>query len=406
MRAAPCCTSVARATFGRGSARTSRAGVSGRRSRQRSAALERVDWHEAGSELEAALEELRLLREHRPPANARNTRPDRHLYLRRRGERWSATEEPTALGPLRSRRTAQASRARPRRPRGRRSPRSPPGASRKAGQAFAGRSDSRTLRGSATGSRRSVEAVARTRRAGAAPRAPRVRRGAGARGRVSPRVRHRGRAHRSLARAPVRQRTRVTRLRRWLPTRTPDSAEVTAVEVDELMLVATFLRRPPPELRVVALEPSAVAAVCASSLCRVSVAAGCDVRRSRRRGGRAQAHPARRRARPACSTCSRSSFAARRPRAAQRQPPAVERFCKGIIDAVAPYVVAVKPQVAFFEALGVAGWTALEAVSRYAREAGLLVIADAKRGDIGSTARAYASAFLEPTAGAARSPTR
>jgi orotidine-5'-phosphate decarboxylase len=78
---------------------------------------------------------------------------------------------------------------------------------------------------------------------------------------------------------------------------------------------------------------------------------------------------------------------------------AVERFCKGIIDAVAPYVVAVKPQAAFFEALGSDGWRALEAASRYAREAGLLVIADAKRGDIGSTARAYAAAFLEPRDG-------
>ncbi len=75
---------------------------------------------------------------------------------------------------------------------------------------------------------------------------------------------------------------------------------------------------------------------------------------------------------------------------------AVERFCKGIVDAVAPYVAAVKPQVAFFEALGSDGWQALEAVARYASGAGLLVIADGKRGDIGSTARAYAAAFLEP----------
>jgi orotidine-5'-phosphate decarboxylase len=78
---------------------------------------------------------------------------------------------------------------------------------------------------------------------------------------------------------------------------------------------------------------------------------------------------------------------------------AVERFCKGIIDAVAPYVAAVKPQTAFFEALGSDGWRALETVSLYAREAGLLVIADAKRCDIGSTARAYATAFLEPSNG-------
>ncbi len=75
---------------------------------------------------------------------------------------------------------------------------------------------------------------------------------------------------------------------------------------------------------------------------------------------------------------------------------AVERFCKGIVDAVAPYAVAVKPQVAFFEALGADGWAALESSCRYASQAGLLVIADAKRGDIGSTARAYAAAFLEP----------
>ena len=75
---------------------------------------------------------------------------------------------------------------------------------------------------------------------------------------------------------------------------------------------------------------------------------------------------------------------------------ALERFCKGIVDAVAPYVAAVKPQVAFFEALGSDGWQALEGVTRYASEAGLLVIADGKRGDIGSTARAYAAAFLEP----------
>jgi orotidine-5'-phosphate decarboxylase len=71
------------------------------------------------------------------------------------------------------------------------------------------------------------------------------------------------------------------------------------------------------------------------------------------------------------------------------------RFCRGVIDAVAPYVVAVKPQSAFFEELGADGVRALEDVCAYARQAGLLVILDAKRGDIGSTSRAYASAFLE-----------
>jgi orotidine-5'-phosphate decarboxylase len=74
----------------------------------------------------------------------------------------------------------------------------------------------------------------------------------------------------------------------------------------------------------------------------------------------------------------------------------VPRFCRGIIDAVAPHAVAVKPQSAFFEALGSQGAAALEEVCAYARSAGLLVILDAKRGDIGSTARAYAAAYLEP----------
>jgi orotidine-5'-phosphate decarboxylase len=77
---------------------------------------------------------------------------------------------------------------------------------------------------------------------------------------------------------------------------------------------------------------------------------------------------------------------------------ACARFCRGLVDAVAPYVVAVKPQIAFFEALGADGYRAFEDVCAYARSAGLLVIADAKRGDVASTARAYAAAFLEPAA--------
>ncbi len=66
-------------------------------------ALERVEWRVLGSELEAALEELRLLRELRPPANARSTRPDRHVYLRRRGAGWCVTDKPGPHGPLKSR---------------------------------------------------------------------------------------------------------------------------------------------------------------------------------------------------------------------------------------------------------------------------------------------------------------
>jgi orotidine-5'-phosphate decarboxylase len=74
---------------------------------------------------------------------------------------------------------------------------------------------------------------------------------------------------------------------------------------------------------------------------------------------------------------------------------ACARFCCGLVDAVAPHVVAVKPQLAFFEALGAEGVRAFEDVCGYASRAGLLVIADGKRGDIGSTARAYAAAYLE-----------
>ena len=71
----------------------------------------------------------------------------------------------------------------------------------------------------------------------------------------------------------------------------------------------------------------------------------------------------------------------------------VVEFCRGIVDAVGSVAVAVKPQAAFFEAQGAEGWAALTAVCEYAREAGLLVIADGKRGDVPSTARAYAAAF-------------
>jgi len=69
-------------------------------------ALDRVDWHLHGSELEAAIEELRLIRELRPPGNSRGLRPDRYLYLARRGAVWKASAEPSPYGPLRSRRLA------------------------------------------------------------------------------------------------------------------------------------------------------------------------------------------------------------------------------------------------------------------------------------------------------------
>src|SRR5215211_7657168 len=60
---------------------------------------------------------------------------------------------------------------------------------------------------------------------------------------------------------------------------------------------------------------------------------------------------------------------------------ACARFCRGLVDAVAPYVVGVKVQLAFFEALGADGARAFEDACSYARMAGLLVVADGKRGD-------------------------
>jgi DNA polymerase III epsilon subunit family exonuclease len=71
------------------------------------AALERIEWRVCGSELEAALEELRLLRELRPPANARSARPDRYVYLRRRGDSVVVSTRPSPHGPIKSRSRAR-----------------------------------------------------------------------------------------------------------------------------------------------------------------------------------------------------------------------------------------------------------------------------------------------------------
>ena len=69
-------------------------------------------------------------------------------------------------------------------------------------------------------------------------------------------------------------------------------------------------------------------------------------------------------------------------------------FLSGVIDAVRDLAVAVKPNTAFFERYGAPGWDVLQETCRRAKKAGLLVIADAKRGDVGHTAEAYADALL------------
>ncbi|MCS6583260.1 MULTISPECIES: orotidine-5'-phosphate decarboxylase [Curtobacterium] len=70
-------------------------------------------------------------------------------------------------------------------------------------------------------------------------------------------------------------------------------------------------------------------------------------------------------------------------------------FGATLVDAAAGRAAIVKPQVAFFEAAGVAGYRALDATIRRARDAGLLVVADVKRGDIGTTGDDYALAWLD-----------
>lgn len=74
----------------------------------------------------------------------------------------------------------------------------------------------------------------------------------------------------------------------------------------------------------------------------------------------------------------------------------LREFGLRVVEAASNRVAIVKPQVAFFERHGSAGFAALEEVLSAARAAGLLVIADAKRGDIGSTFEAYAQAWLQP----------
>jgi orotidine-5'-phosphate decarboxylase len=83
--------------------------------------------------------------------------------------------------------------------------------------------------------------------------------------------------------------------------------------------------------------------------------------------------------------------------AAEKAARAVGAHCALVIEAAGEWCVAVKLQVACFERLGAPGWAALSEVSTRAREAGLLVIADAKRGDIDVTAAAYAQAFIGET---------
>ena len=222
-------------------------------------ALEEVEWHETGSELEAALEELKLLRELRPPANARSTRPDRHVYLRRRGGRWTTTTDPTPFGPLPGRGPA------------RRAARALEGhdsddidaalPALRARVSSLGRAlrfeDAGRLRDHLAGLEAAVEALRELERLRslctcvAVParepgfvRVHAITAGRVAATRLVPRGA--GAAHEAAA--------LVAEARRATLSRAPEDA-------DELRLVASFLRRPPPELRVCALEVDAICAL-------------------------------------------------------------------------------------------------------------------------------------------------
>ncbi len=76
---------------------------------------------------------------------------------------------------------------------------------------------------------------------------------------------------------------------------------------------------------------------------------------------------------------------------------AVAAHCIALVERAGPACVAVKPQLACFERLGAPGWAALDEVCEAARAAGLLVVADGKRGDVPVTAAAYAQALVGET---------
>jgi orotidine-5'-phosphate decarboxylase len=78
-------------------------------------------------------------------------------------------------------------------------------------------------------------------------------------------------------------------------------------------------------------------------------------------------------------------------------PVGLERFSLAVVEALAGSVAALKPQSAFYERHGAQGVSVLEKVIAAARGLGVLVVLDVKRGDIGSTAQAYADAYLDPT---------
>jgi DNA polymerase III epsilon subunit family exonuclease len=221
-------------------------------------AVERIEWRVTGSELEAALEELRLIRELRPPANARVARPDRYVWLRRRGDDVVASTRPSPVGPLRSRRRAQLAARALRADELEHPSRALPRLRRR----LADLADARRFEDAARLRDRleALEQVCRELQRLASLRAVRrclvvpaaepghARAVFVAGGRVA--------AARTLppgGGAYLEVEAGLAAARRAL-------AADDAADLDELFLVGTFLRRPPPELAVVPLEQNAVLA--------------------------------------------------------------------------------------------------------------------------------------------------
>jgi DNA polymerase III epsilon subunit family exonuclease len=224
------------------------------------AAVERIDWTVLGSELEAAVEELRLIRQLRPPANARVARPDRYVWLRKRGEGVCASPAPPSngllQGPIRSRRRAQVAARLLRADELERPALALPRVRRRLAELAEARryEDSARLRDRLQALEqvcRELERLARLRAVqrclvvpGTEPGHARAFFVAG--GRLA--------AERSLppgAGAHLEVEAGLAAARRAL-------ADGSHGDLDELFLVGTFLRKPPPELSIVPLERSAI----------------------------------------------------------------------------------------------------------------------------------------------------
>ena len=213
-------------------------------------ALARVEWRELGSELEAALEELRLIRELRPPANARGGRPQ--SYLRRRGERWVVVRGADALRPDREQAAGAARGPRARRLRGR----GPRGRASAAPREAAPARPRPSLRGRGAAARPGRRARGgRGTRRGARPAARRgaVRARARPRAGLLARLRRRGWARASHGRSRAGAAGRLE-IQACLAAATAAEPSLAPEDAADLLVVSGFVRKPPPELRIVPLR--------------------------------------------------------------------------------------------------------------------------------------------------------